>query len=317
MIKLLLIFLFCFFGRSISWSQVLAITYLNKEDSTENYFIRMIPYGQIKGAIVLFPGFYQTPEEIIVETDLDELCTKNGYLFVVPIQKRNSLPFEIGSVRFMRDLILEIYKEHQIEDENLIIGGFSSGGSLALLYSEGILSGKITGIKPKAPFMVDSPIDNERVALNELKSSILKNLDIETDRYRNASAYFIYKFKESFGQNYLENSEFYNSSPYVRSDTSLSNIKPLVSLPIRFYSEPDFEYFFDRDSLKFDPNLMNILDGAPLINDLRYLGNTKSELIITKNKGYRRVQNIRHPHSMSIVESQEFLSWVESILDKN
>lgn len=203
------------------------------------------------------------------------------------------------------------FKNHQIKNENLVIGGFSSGGAAAAIYAELTLSNEMNSIAPKALFLIDSPIDNERLALNELKYTIYKNLEIQQHKNTNVSAYFVARFQEIFGIDYLNNPEFYKYSPYNKSDTSFKNIKPLTQIPVRFYSEPDFAYFFERDGSKFNPNVMNVLDGSPFINDLIFLGNLKAELILTKDKGFRKSQNNRrHPHSISIVDSEEFLSWV-------
>jgi hypothetical protein len=95
-----------------------------------------------------------------------------------------------------------------------------------------------------------------------------------------------------------------------------ANIKSLVNLPVRFYSEPDLEFFYLRNPETFEPNFMNILDGAPLIKDLKRIGNTKIELIITKNKGCRRMQKEQHPHAVSIVNPEELLEWIDRILNK-
>lgn len=53
---------------------------------------------------------------------------------------------------------------------------------------------------------------------------------------------------------------------------------------------------------------MNILDGSPFINDLNLLGNSNTELILTKDKG-KSQNNKRHPLLVSIVDAK-VLAWV-------
>lgn len=296
-------------------AQSIETFFLDGNDSTKSYFVKIKPNNKIQAAIVFIPGLYQTPEELLLETEIDNLVAENNIMLVVPFLTKKSLHFEKETISFLKTVVNKVFNDHQIENQNLLIGGFSSGGATAALFAEMSLSNTIELIKPKGLFLIDSPIDNERLALNELKSSIYKNLDIQKNRNTHVSAYFVARFQEVFGKDYLHNEEFYKYSPYVKSDTSFSNIKPLLEIPIRFYSEPDFDYFFERDGTKFNPNVMNILDGSPFINDLKLLGHSNAELILTKNKGFRKNQNNkRHPHSISIVDSEEFLTWVMKVI---
>ena len=312
-ITLLCVFVISFFN-SIT-AQSTETTYLDGDDSTRAYFVAITPKDTVKAVVVFIPGLFQTPEELLLETEVDELAVENGMLLVVPFLTRKSLHFEEETWVFLETVVAKIFNSHQIPHENLIIGGFSSGGAAAAMFTELVLSNEIASIMPKALFLIDSPIDNERLALNELKACINNNLDIQAHKNTHVSAYFVARFQEIFGVDYLNNPEFYKYSPYVRSDTSYANIKPLVKIPVRFYSEPDFEFFFERDGTGFNPNLMNVLDGSPFINDLKILGKRRAELILSKNKGYRKSQNNkRHPHSISIVDSEEFLEWIAEII---
>lgn len=66
----------------------------------------------------------------------------------------------------------------------------------------------------------------------------------------------------------------------------------MLSLLIRIYSEPDIDWWLKERDLD--------LTGV----------NSKAELIVTSNKGFRKPQNIRHPHSWSIVDNEELLGWL-------
>lgn len=315
--KIISLCVFGIFSFNSITAQSIETTYLDGNDSTREYFVTIMPKNKIQVVVVFIPGLYQTPEELLLETEIDELAAGNDVMLVIPFLTRKSLHFEEETWLFLKTVVSKAFKNHQIPNENLIIGGFSSGGATAAMFTELALSDEIESIKPKALFLIDSPINNERLALNELKASIYNNLNIQKHKDTHVSAYFVARFQEVFGKNYLSNPEFYKYSPYVQSDTSFTSIKPLVEIPVRFYSEPDFDYFFGRDGSNFNPNVMNILDGSPFINDLKLLGNSNAELILTKDKGYRKNQNNkRHPHSVSIVDAEEFLAWVIYVIEK-
>jgi len=45
-----------------------------------------------------------------------------------------------------------------------------------------------------------------------------------------------------------------------------------------------------------------------MINELNRLGNKSATLITKHNKGFRNSDNIRHPHSWSIVDNDELIN---------
>jgi hypothetical protein len=55
---------------------------------------------------------------------------------------------------------------------------------------------------------------------------------------------------------------------------------------------------------------MNSFDFAALTNELKRMGSTKITLITADNKGYRKPENRRHPHSWSIAEPKDLVDWL-------
>jgi hypothetical protein len=47
-----------------------------------------------------------------------------------------------------------------------------------------------------------------------------------------------------------------------------------------------------------------------MINELQRLGNKKAVLVTTTNKGYRKPNNNRHPHSWSIADPVKLINWL-------
>jgi hypothetical protein len=48
-----------------------------------------------------------------------------------------------------------------------------------------------------------------------------------------------------------------------------------------------------------------------MINELQRLGNRNAVLVTTTNKGYRKPNNMRHPHSWSIANSKQIIKWLQ------
>ena len=106
----------------------------------------------------------------------------------------------------------------------------------------------------------------------------------------------------------LEN--FYNNSPYSYSDTTQRAIKSLIKTPVMIISEPDIQWWLSQRG--YDYSYINITDQAAMINEWQKLGNDKVILITTIDKGYRKPNNTRHPHSWSIADPEQTITWLQS-----
>ncbi|MGL1194712.1 hypothetical protein ACSTLL_23235, partial [Vibrio parahaemolyticus] len=79
--------------------------------------------------------------------------------------------------------------------------------------------------------------------------------------------------------------------------------KALAKTPVMLISEPDIQWWLAQRG--FDFRYMNVIDQAAMINELRRLGNDKAVLVTTTDKGYRKPDNRRHPHSWSIADPEQ------------
>jgi len=102
--------------------------------------------------------------------------------------------------------------------------------------------------------------------------------------------------------------DYYNISPYSFSDTTQSAVKKLTKIPLRIYTEPDINWWLKERGEDFTS--MNATECSAMINELNRLGNQNAELITTQNKGYRKPDNRRHPHSWNIVDHEELIQWL-------
>lgn len=116
------------------------------------------------------------------------------------------------------------------------------------------------------------------------------------------------RFEKEFGgppANFL--SSYHKGSPYSFSDTTQNAVKLLVNTPLWLYTEPDVQLALKGG---VDYYGLNAFDFAALTNDLRRMGSRKVTLITTVNKGYRKPDNKRNPHSWSIAEPHDLVNWL-------
>lgn len=97
-------------------------------------------------------------------------------------------------------------------------------------------------------------------------------------------------------------------APYSFSDTTQTAIKKLRNVPLRIYTEPDIQWWMKERGM--DYTNMNATYLSAMINELNHLGNQNATLITTQNKGYRKPDNVRHPHSWSIVDDAALIQWL-------
>lgn len=193
-----------------------------------------------------------------------------------------------------------------MQGKDLYIGGFSIGGSCAVKYAE-LASSQHDLIKPKGVFAVDPPLDWER-----FYNSAKRVVRIAGSAQVNSEVtYMINRIEEEMGgtpQTALKN--FYENSPYSFSDTTQRAVKTLVNMPIMLITEPDVQWWLSQRG--YDYSYINVTDHVAMINELQRLGNRKAVLITTVNKGYRKPDNKRHPHSWSIAEPGPLVKWLLS-----
>ena len=276
--------------------------YLDKTDTTKNCYTLLYPPNlPWKGFIFLIPGFGETPERVFQQTDLAQKLASNGILTVIPTFDDGVLSFGVDSVsqQSFERILQDVMAKHKLNSLRFYVGGYSIGGSCSLKYAE---NGKI---KPTAIFAIDSPLDFERVY-----NSAKRDIRLAKDSAPNEeNIYIIERLEKEIGgspENYL--SEYYKFSPYSFSDTTQSAIKKLTKTPIRIYTEPDINWWMKERNA--DYTSMNSTESSALINELNRHGNTHAALIITQNKGYRKPDNTRHPHSWSIVDNDELIQWL-------
>ena len=254
------------------------------------------------GLLILFPCFPCTSENTKTEFNITDLSIKNGFS-VLRMNFNAHLYLNSLEKQKLANLLTTVISKQDLSNQNIYIGGFSSGGNIALLISDYLvkINSKIT---PKGVFDVDSPVD-----LLGLYKTSEKNIKNNFSKPSVAESNWIKKqFDNDFGlpENSIKNYEA--NSPYTYETQNIENLKNLKKLKIRFYTEPDLNWW--RKNRKNEFKDLNAFYIQKLTEKLKSeFGDNHVELIRTENRGYRK-NGERHPHSWSIIDKKELISWM-------
>ncbi|MCY1230404.1 hypothetical protein D9M72_428150 [compost metagenome] len=215
-----------------------------------------------------------------------------------------SFGVDTPSQQSLAAVIDDAVKKYKLSGQRLYIGGFSIGGSAAVKYAE-LSAAESRKTKPVAVFAIDPPLDFER-----FYNSSLRDIRLSAGSQPNQeNVYMVGRIEEVMGgtpEKALQN--YHAISPYSFSDEEQKAAKHLVNVPIRLYAEPDVNWWIENRGSDF--SAMNALDCSALVNELRRLGNLEAALVLSENKGYRKPDHKRHPHSWSIVDNGELIAWL-------
>jgi pimeloyl-ACP methyl ester carboxylesterase len=273
----------------------------DKTDSTRNCYTILYPLNHpYKGYVFLLPGFGESAEDVMEQTNLPNLLAANGLLTIIPTVQDGVLSFGVDSIsqKTLHKIMADIVKKHNLSKEKFYIGGFSIGGSAAIKYAENALN------KPSAVFAIDPPLDFER-----FYNGAKRDVRLSKNEANEENIYMIERLeKEAGGSPSTNLNDYYDMSPYSFSDTTQAALKNILNVPLRIYTEPDITWWLKEHGA--DMTSMNATECSAMINELNKLGNEDASLIITHHKGYRKPNNSRHPHSWSIVDNEELITWL-------
>jgi len=285
------------------------VLYLNDEESNKLLYYDLTPDNYDGNILILLPGFYSKSIEVFQETKLPNKAYENNIATLV-LTINSRLHLDSDSFNLINNMILDFSKRKNIKTKNIIFGGFSAGGSLALSYTEWMNKKPNDKIPtPKAVFVIDPPVDFYNFWFIEQRLAERKC----SEGMAGEAKYFMDYFEEYFGGTpYAFPNEYKNASPYSRLEKNGGNLVFLKNTPVRAYCEPDIDYRLEKCEDYYD---MNAADLSAMINQLRLLGNDSAEFITTTNKGYR-MSGKRNPHSWSILDDKECIEWIKNILKK-
>jgi len=293
----------------ISYGQRIEKVYLNANDSTTNMYIAVVPEKEkVNSFMVLLDGFGNSPQDVLFQTGIPKYASQQGILTIIPLLKTGPSYFgsDTASQQSLKEIINLVVNRYQLKGKDLYIGGFSIGGTCAVKYSELSVQNNYP-VKPKAVFAIDPPLDWERY-YNAAKRVVRLSNPAKV----NGEVFYmidrIQKEMKGTPKTALEN--FYTQSPYSFSDTTQNAVKNLIKTPVMIISEPDIQWWLKERGYDYSYN--NITDHAAMINELQRLGNNNAVLVTTTGKGYRKPNNMRHPHSWSIADPEQIIKWLRS-----
>ncbi len=274
----------------------------------------------IKAVLVLFPSAYEACESVIScnKKLIQESFDKGIMTLVLSTNFNSSLSIDNFALHFINQTFTEIITKTNAPKDKFILCGLSLGGMNALRYTEMSQDKKfITCIKPVAVIGVDPPVDEsglfnraqDEVNLYQPDSSKL------SAGQQNALAegkMLIADFKEIYGGSPSQKpAKYIEHSPFSRTEKDGGNAKYLLKTPTKIYCDPDINWHLNNRQR--DYYHINAADQTALINYLTLNGNKNADFKPCVGKGYR-LDGTRHPHSWSIIDTEDCLKWIAQII---
>jgi len=265
-----------------------------------------------RGALVLMPGFgggfadfSDTANSVAHRSVLADSLASRGITLVFIAPPTGVLFGGASHMKQLEDTITEAIKTVSAGALPLAIGGFSAGGTDAILFAERCAAGRCAMPHTvRAVFAVDAPLDWYRLWDNAM--IVLRNQPPGANVSEARSIQVALEAR--LGKNPTPSSRRYlSSSPLASKERDGGNARSLSGMAVRAYTEPDIQWWMENRSADYYG--MNALDAASLIRHLKLLGNTRAELIVTTGRGYR-ANGARHPHSWSIVDQRDLAQWI-------
>lgn len=267
-------------------------------DEAFTYYV-MQPKLKVSGILVLLPGSGENPKSIFDKTSLPQIMAKKGFLIVAP-ELHNSLFADQKTINELNEICKSNCQKYNVS--NLIIGGFSSGGAVAIGYAEYLLSIDTANIL-KGVFTIDPPLD-----LTRLYASAERKINYKCQGLIMKEGYSIKQQLENSlgGSPDSKPDQYIMHSSYSANNSNGGNAKYLNGIPIRLYTEPDLDFVRKTycTDLQFDD--INAVDLQSLYKFLLGIGNKNAEYITTKGKGF---------HSWNIVDASDCAEWILRIID--
>ncbi|WP_417876623.1 hypothetical protein [Winogradskyella sediminis] len=251
--------------------------------------------------LVLFGGFPENASDIKREFKILEKA-KDHNIAVLYMNYNRKIWLKEQELTQLTEQLHSIFKLHNLSVNNVYIGGFSSGGNMALLVSNA-LTNKEAHIIPKGVFIVDSPID--LVALyNTAQTNVDRNV---SNAAVQESTWLLKTLNSTFGHPNDSLSRYEKYAVFTSKTNNFNNIKNLKNTKIRLYTEPDTLWWKNTMMAKY--NELNAYYIKKLSQSLQNHNFKDVSYIPTQNKGYRS-NGDRHPHSWAIVDTQNLIDWM-------
>lgn len=272
------------------------------KDSKSSYY-RITPKGKPEGMIIVLPGGGENAEDVMNHIYLDNLAYEKNLLVLFTNLEEDGDFFFHADQKFLDRIAKDNVEKFNIPKNRISIGGLSGGGMLAITYAERAVRDKNTYFIPNSIFAIDPPLDYENMYYR-LERDIKRNF---SEVAVNEAKMFNKELVASIGTPDKNRKKYLDNSMFTYRDKDGGNAKYLMNIPILMYTEAGITWQMKnrgRDIYDF-----NCADITAMMNLLKLKGHKNADLIITYDRGIRSEGN-RHPHSWSIMDSEECLEWI-------
>jgi hypothetical protein len=266
-----------------------------------------VPKGEIVGVFVRFHLNTDSTKLIYRE------CAQRGLAMIhIGTKYRLEFLFDKEAKREIAQQLSDVCDEFDLPGNNLLFAGMSLEGHRALTMAQFLQEYEEEfPIKARAVVLCDAPLDWIRVYRS-------KERIIQRNQHPTAvnEASWVKAYLESnLGTLRMDDMESYlDFSTFSALEMESRKLELMPGLAVRAYTEPDIHWWMENRG--YDYYDINSVDAAALINALRLSGNTESELIVTSGKGWI-TDDVRHPHSWSIIDESEMLDWFCGLIAKD
>lgn len=282
--------------------------YLNDGESELLFYHDLTPASPNGTVLVLLSGFFRDAKEVFQRTTLPKEASAHHIVTLVP-SINSRIHADTACFHFINTMIRDYSERTGLEVRHIIIGGISAGGIVSLTYTIWMNQHPQEHLPaPKATFTVDSPVDLANFWQVE-KRLVERNCSEAAVAEANYVLQYLTKYLGGAPETVPE--AYQKASVFSRGDGKGGQAVYLREMPVRAYCEPDIHYHLKKCEDYLD---MNASDLSALINRLNEMGNNRAKLITTVNKGYR-LDGTRHPHSWSILDSEECVTWMVGIIN--
>jgi hypothetical protein len=285
--------------------------YINDGESTELYYLKLIPKGKIKGAIVLLPSGGETTQDLLKQISIPKLAFDKGIATIIPSINWGTEDRKV-EIKTLNRIFREVVEKHNISKEKFVIGGLSNGGMISLVYAQlSVKERNETYVKPIGVFGLDVPLDKAHF-YEYCEREIKRNF---SELGVGEAKWIMNNYNEIYGGSPEEFSEKYiEASIYSNGAENGGNAKYLKNIPIRMYTDLDVNWLMNER--RRDLYDWNGTDIVAMINDLKLMGNKDANVIITMGKGIK-LDGTKHPHSWTIMDNKDCFNWIEKLIKNN
>ncbi|MFY8187079.1 MAG: hypothetical protein ACOVLC_03890 [Flavobacterium sp.] len=280
---------FCFF-------LIITVSAFSQEKGFEYKYLKSSSSNQ--GLVLIFPGFGSRIETLQKETPIIDECMNLGF-DVLLIELYGRIILNDQDSNDLYNIIYDIMYQNKIKD-NIIAGGFSIGGNLALKFSIDSFSNKKRFI-PNKVFLVDPPIDLVALYKNSKKFLLENNCLKDFEKCNEDN--LIVEFLESYVGNISDIESYKEKSIFI------NEVETYNSLICRNF---DILIFSDGQKSHYNNHLFWKSNFHSLNAFFKMLKENSDKRIVFVTRNLNKLKRNEKPHSWQIVNFDVFKSFIKN-----